>query len=323
VREALLVGDSQPYSKHWKKQGSAFGLLFSHAMPQPLNLNKDARLAHTDPCGNIYQWNPVAAEASLDPYLQVPWMREFLDAYEQDEREQQGQAVVLYVADDGIKVGDGKNPTDVHCDPPQKVSKARKLNPMLVRKRIQVAFCAKTTTRLLKATPLTAKGFTILERFLAGGGGFTSLEKYPELCASLKRFGVGPEPDERAALCWDSRAPHFEEGPCGPSTIRFYSGFQVLEPSLISHEEMVRLAFLRLNGYTFAPFERKANGANALFVNAKSTQSHLQGLPPDPKLEELFRTSLEDQKAFLQSLPDFKLKLLGVKRSYLDLQFRL
>jgi hypothetical protein len=81
---------------------------------------------------------------------------------------------------------------------------------------------------------------------------------------------------------------------------------------------MVRLAFLRLHGYAFAPFERKANGANELFVNAKSTQSHVQGLPPDPKLNELFSISLEDQKAFLQSVPDFKLKLLGVKRCYLS-----
>lgn len=58
VREALLVGDSGPYSDHWKKVGSAFGLLFSHAMPQPLNLNKAARAAHTDAFGNIFQLNP-------------------------------------------------------------------------------------------------------------------------------------------------------------------------------------------------------------------------------------------------------------------------
>jgi hypothetical protein len=316
VREALLVGDSSPYSIHWKKQGSAFGLLLSHAMPQPINLDKAARLAHKDSHGNIFQWNPVAAEASLDPYMHVPWMRDFLDSVEQDEQKQQGQEVVLYVGDDGAKVGDGKNPTDVHCDPPQKPSK--NLGQRLVRKRIQVAFCAKTTTRLLKATPLTAKGFAVLECFLAGRGGFTSLEKYPDLCALLKRFAVGPEPGERAALCWDSHAPHFEEGPRGPSTIRLYAGFQFLEPSQVSSEEMIRLAFLRLHGYAFAPFERKANGANELFVNAKSTQSHVKGLPPDPTLAELFRISLEDQKAFLQSVPDFKLKLLAVKRSYLE-----
>lgn len=318
VREALLVGDSSPYSNHWKKQGSAFGLLLSHAMPQPTNLNKAARLAHIDPHGNIFQWNPVAAEASLDPYVHVSWMRSFLEAVEQEEQKQQGQEVVLYVGDDGAKVGDGKNPTDVHCDPPQNPSKLKNLAQRLVRKRIQVAFCAKTTTRRLKATPMTAKGFAILEGFLAGRGGFTSLEKYPDLCALLKRFAVGPEPDERAALCWDSHAPHFEEGPRGPSTIRLYAGFQLLEPSQVSSEEMVRLAFLRLHGYAFAPFERKANGANELFVNAKSTQSHVQGLPPDPKLNELFSISLEDQKAFLQSVPDFKLKLLGVKRCYLS-----
>jgi hypothetical protein len=281
----------------------------------------------------------------------------FSGVVEQDERGQHGAEVILYVADDGTKIGDGKNPTDVHCDPPQKPVKRKaatrkrsrmsKQNPVenpvenfvenpgensvenpvenpgenldkkLVRKRIQVAFCAKTTTRRLMATPLTAKGFAILEHFLAGRGGFTSLEKYPQLCAMLKKFAVGPEPGERAALCWDSHAPHFEQGPRGPSTIRAYAGLQFLEPSQVSPEEMVRLAFLRLHHYTFAPFERKANGANELFVNAKSTQSHLEGLPPDPKLHELLLTPVADQKTFLKEFSDFTLKLLGVRRCYL------
>ena len=305
VKQDLKQGNMTSFNSHWKKfKVLDHGILLRSAgMPQVLPVHNDILADHTDPVtGCVYVRNPLAAKLGLEVARFFPTM----------------YPSGVYLNEDGCKTLHGKTPTPLHYDGDHSEGQGN---------RVQIVLMDDSTSRrVLKFIPDTPR----IREAIGNATGTSHLRKRGFQTLKLKEKprvkhiiqGQGASIGQ-GAIMFNAGTMHFERQyrSNGGDPFRIYIGYtkqDVVE--YVPRRHLIRMAFLRMNGFAMDPFRKTINRKSPLFVNDKSTQYHTcKQTVVDTKLMELFSKTETQETAWLRvHCSSLDLRLMGLSFLSID-----
>jgi hypothetical protein len=305
VLAQMETGDLRPFQRFWsdknKKLPDTGMILKSFGTPFPFPLSDEAFAKQTDEDGRVWHYNPCSAHMSVLPYRCIPAMRDLFEALTASK----GRAVV---APDAVKLMPGDRITQMHADEPGEDA--------LLRYQIILLREKKRLLRVLPASLNTNEFIKTIEKVYEG---FSTIGSNVQLRTLIERFGVGVPEGQLGVLVFKAGTIHWETENATPQaeTFRLYSGIQFvgekdLADGTVTLDQLMQVAYMAEHGCDLSSFSKAANSSHPLFVNAKGLQHWGQRQGPNPLVEWLLEAGPEDHRTFLQSVPDFDLRLRGL-----------